>query len=86
VQATRQVVPDAVSMARLGSPVLASIPDASGACTGCDLKGLGSLQVIDRSIAAQTCVAGFEVQVTWSLTGAGDRNLRDRQWFRLPGR
>jgi len=56
-------------MARLGSPVLASIPDASGACTGCDLKGLGSLQVIDRSIAAQTCVAGFEVQVTWSLTG-----------------
>jgi len=51
------------------STAMASIPAADGTYTGCYLKALGSLRVIDTAVPSQRCVAGLEVQVTWNASG-----------------
>lgn len=48
---------------------LASIPAADGTYTGCYLKAIGTLRVIDTAVPTQRCADKFEVQVTWSQKG-----------------
>jgi hypothetical protein len=51
----------------------ATIPSSSGVYTGCVLKGVGSLRLIDPSAGGNSlqnrCLAPFEQQITWNQTG-----------------
>jgi hypothetical protein len=63
----RLVIPAAlVASAAVAS---ASVPASDGTFTGCYLRALGTIRLIDTAVSAQKCLAGFETLVTWSRTG-----------------
>jgi hypothetical protein len=56
----------------VGGIAYATIPSGSGVYTACELKGVGSIRLIDPSLSAknfQSHCTAFEQQISWNQTG-----------------
>ncbi|MGA3363201.1 MAG: hypothetical protein ABSD82_14375 [Solirubrobacteraceae bacterium] len=56
----------------VGGVAYATIPSSGGVYTACELKGVGSIRLIDPSLAAkdfQSHCTAFEQQISWNQSG-----------------
>ncbi len=66
-----------VCCALVATSAWASIPDSEGVFTGCVLKGINTVRLIDTAIPTQKCLDRLESRVTWSQRGQAGPAGRD---------